>query len=166
MRRLFWSFGGRKSGEFEQLVKIWKHFDIQRISSSNDVFWTGAVVTRRWWPYRAGVVHGLDEGVVVVWHFFVVGAEEAQSLVVVVGFSVEPGDGLVADVGEVLSRCRTQQLQERHLDAGDGVLLDVHVWELLKWGTLERYADAGVRPPALILITVQTRSSREVTPVS
>lgn len=89
-----------------------------------------AVKARRRCSYRAGVVHGLDEVVVVVRHFFVVGAEEAQRFVVVVGFSVEPGDGLVADVGEVLSRSRTQQLEEGHLDACDGALFHIHVGEL------------------------------------
>lgn len=95
--------------------------------------------------YRTGVVHGLDEGVVVVRHFFVIGAKEAQRFVVAVGFSVEPGDGLVADVGEVLSRCRTQQLEERHLDAADGTLLYIHVGELSKKQVLERRAEEELR---------------------
>lgn len=114
---------------WELLILLWKSA-VSKSSVSD--------VPLRWRSYRAGVVHGLDEGVVVVRHFFVVGAEEAQRFVVAVCFSVEPGDGLVADVGEVLSCCRTQQLEERHLDAGDGTLLYIHIRELWKTRTWER----------------------------
>jgi len=76
---------------------------------------------------RAAVRQGLDEGVVVVGHLLVVGAQEAQRLVVAVGLGVVPGHRLVADVGEVLPRRRAQQLQERHLHRVDGAVRDVHV---------------------------------------
>ena len=52
--------------------------------------------------YRASVGDGMDVRVVVVGHLLVVGAQEAQRLVVAVGAGVVPGHGLVAAVGEVL----------------------------------------------------------------
>lgn len=52
--------------------------------------------------YRAAVEGGSDVGVVVVGHLLVVGAQEADGLVVAVGGGVMPGDGLVAVVRDVL----------------------------------------------------------------
>lgn len=66
--------------------------------------------------YRAAVHQWLDEGIIVVGQLLIVGAQEAQRLVVVVGFGVIPGRRLMTDVGEVLPCRRAQQLQEGHLD--------------------------------------------------
>lgn len=52
--------------------------------------------------YRTAVEGGSDVGVVVVGHLLVVGAQEADGLVVAVGGGVMPGDGLVAVVRDVL----------------------------------------------------------------
>lgn len=84
--------------------------------------------------YRAAVHQRLDEGIIVVGHLLVVGAQEAQRLVVVVSFGVEPGRRLVANVGEVLPRRGAQQLQEGHLHCADGVLCHVNVVQLKTGG--------------------------------
>lgn len=80
--------------------------------------------------YRAAVHQRLDEGIIVVGHLLIVGAQEAQRLVVVVSLGVVPGHRLVANVGEVLPSRRTQQLQEGHLHGADGVLPHVDVVQL------------------------------------
>ena len=71
--------------------------------------------------YRAAVEDGSDVGVVVVGHLLVVGAQEADGLVVAVGGGVVPGDGLVAVVGDVLVGRSAQEPEESHLHHSDGV---------------------------------------------
>lgn len=80
--------------------------------------------------YCTAVGQGLDEGVVVVGHLLVVGAQETDGLVVIVLILVVPGHRLVAVVGHVLPAGRAQQPQERHLDHADGITLRIHVGEL------------------------------------
>lgn len=52
--------------------------------------------------YRAAIHQRLDEGIIVIRHFLIVGAQEAQRSVVVVSLGVVPGHRLMANVGEVL----------------------------------------------------------------
>lgn len=52
--------------------------------------------------YRAAVKSGSDVGVVVVGHLLIVGAQEADGLVVAVCGGVVPGYRLVAVVSDVL----------------------------------------------------------------
>lgn len=79
------------------------------------------------WPrpalptYRAAVQDGSDVGVVVVGHLLVVGAQEADGLVVVVSCGVVPGDGLVAVVSDVLVGRGAQEPEESHLHHSNGV---------------------------------------------
>ena len=80
--------------------------------------------------YRAAVRQRLDEGIIVVRHLLIVGAQEAQRLVVAVGLGVVPGHRLVANVGEVLPRRGAQQLQEGHLHCIDGAFSHVDVAQL------------------------------------
>lgn len=87
---------------------------------------------RRQFPltYRTAIGHGADVGVVIIRHLFIVGAQEADGLVVVVLLLVVPGHRLVAVVCHVLPARRAQQPQESHLDHADGVALRIHVGEL------------------------------------
>lgn len=87
--------------------------------------------------YRTAIDHGADVGVVIVRHLFIVGAQEADGLVVVVLVLIVPGHRLVAVVCHVLPSCRTQQSQESHLDHTDGVALRVHVGELQRGTQME-----------------------------
>lgn len=80
--------------------------------------------------YRAAVNQGLDERIIVVRHFLIVGAQEAQRLVVAVGLGVVPSHRLMTVVGEVLSSRGAQQLQEGHLHRADGILCHVDVAQL------------------------------------
>lgn len=80
--------------------------------------------------YRAAVHQRLYEGIIVVRHLLIVGAQEAQRLVVVVSLGVVPGHRLMADVGEVLPCRGAQQLQEGHLHCVDGVFCHVNVVQL------------------------------------
>lgn len=80
--------------------------------------------------YRAAIRERLDVGVVVVRQLLVVGAQEAQRLVVAVGLGVVPRNRLMANVREVLPRGRAQQLQEGHLHGGDGSVFHIHVVQL------------------------------------
>lgn len=80
--------------------------------------------------YRAAVHQRLDEGIIVVRHLLVVGAQEAQRLVIVVSLGVVPGHGLMANIREVLPCRGAQQLQEGHLHCGDGVFSHVNVVQL------------------------------------
>lgn len=77
--------------------------------------------------YRAAVHQRLNEGIVVVRYLLVVGAQEAQSLVVAVSTAVVPGHRLVADIGEVLPYGGAQQLEESHLHWVDGVFGHVNI---------------------------------------
>lgn len=52
--------------------------------------------------YRAAVHQWLNEGIIVVRHLLIIGAQEAQRLVIVVSLGVVPGHRLMANVGEVL----------------------------------------------------------------
>lgn len=82
-------------------------------------------------PHRTAVHYGADVGVVVVRHLLVVGAQEADGLVVAVRLRVVPGHRLVAVVGDVLPGRSAQQPQEGHLDHTDRVALRVHVGKLV-----------------------------------
>lgn len=79
------------------------------------------------WPrpalptYRAAVEGGSDVRVVVVGHLLVVGAQEADRLIVAVGGGVVPGYGLVAVVSDVLVGRGAQEPEESHLHHSDGV---------------------------------------------
>lgn len=80
--------------------------------------------------YRAAVRQWLDEGIIVVGHLLIVGAQEAQRLVVIVSFGVVPGHRLMANISEVLPSGGAQQLEEGHLHGADGVFRRVDVAEL------------------------------------
>lgn len=80
--------------------------------------------------YRAAVEGGSDVRVVVVGHLLVVGAQEADGLVVAVGGSIVPGYGLVAVVGDVLVGRGAQEPEESHLHHSDGVPIRIHIGEL------------------------------------
>lgn len=80
--------------------------------------------------YRAAVRQRLDVGVIVVWQLLVVGAQEAQRLVVIVSLGVVPRHRLMANIGEVLPCCRAKELQEGHLHHGDGSVFYIHVVQL------------------------------------
>lgn len=80
--------------------------------------------------YRAAVRQRLDVGVIVVRQLLVVGAQEAQRLVVIVSLGVVPRHRLMANIGEVLPCRRAQQLEESHLHHGDGSVFYIHVVQL------------------------------------
>lgn len=80
--------------------------------------------------HRAAVHQWLDVGIIFVGHLFIVGAQEAQRLVVVVRLGVVPGHRLMAGVGEVLPCRGAEQLQEGHLHCVDGAFAHVHVIQL------------------------------------
>lgn len=80
--------------------------------------------------YRAAIECSSDVGVVVVGHLLVVGAQEADGLVVAVSGGIVPGYGLVAVVSDVLVGRGTQQPEERHLYHSDGVPIRIHIGEL------------------------------------
>lgn len=80
--------------------------------------------------YRAAIHQRLDEGIIVVRHLLIIGAQEAQRLVVVVSLGIIPGHRLMANVGEVLPCRGAQQLQEGHLYCADGVFCHVNVVQL------------------------------------
>lgn len=80
--------------------------------------------------YRAAVHQWLDKRIIVVRHFLVVGAQEAQRLVVAVGLGVVPGHRLMTVVGEVLPSRGAQQLQEGHLHWADGILCHIDIVQL------------------------------------
>ncbi len=88
--------------------------------------------------YRAAVHQRLDEGIIVVRHLLVVGAQEAQRLVIAVSLGVVPGHRLMANVGEVLPCRGAQQLQEGHLHCVDGAFSHVNVVQLGTDGWRER----------------------------
>lgn len=92
--------------------------------------------------YRAAVEGGSDVGVVVVGHLLVVGAQEADGLVVAVGGGIVPGYGLVAVVGDVLVGRGAQEPEESHLHHSDGVPIRIHVGEL---GEVEKGKHWAVR---------------------
>lgn len=75
----------------------------------------------------------MDERVVVIGHLFVIGAQEADSLVVVPRGGVMPCYRLVAVVGDVLVGRSTQEPQESHLDHPDGIAVRIHIGKL--WET-------------------------------
>lgn len=80
--------------------------------------------------YRAAVHQRLDERIIVVRHFLIIGAKEAQCLVVGVSRGVVPGHRLMTIVGEVLASRGAQQLQEGQLHWADAVLGHIHVAQL------------------------------------
>lgn len=80
--------------------------------------------------YRAAVRQWLDEGIIVVRHLLVVGAQEAQCLVIIVSLGVVPGHRLMANICEVLPCGGAQQLQEGHLHCCDSVLVHINVVQL------------------------------------
>lgn len=80
--------------------------------------------------YRAAVHQRLDERIIVVRHFLIIGAKEAQRLVVGVGLGIVPGHRLMTIVGEVLPSRGAQQLQEGQLYWADAVLCHVHIAQL------------------------------------
>lgn len=80
--------------------------------------------------YRAAVRQRLDVGVIVIRQLLVVGAQEAERLVVIVSLGVVPRHRLMANIREVLPRRRAQQLQEGHLHRGDGSVFYIHVVQL------------------------------------
>lgn len=92
--------------------------------------------------YRAAVEGGSDVGVVVVGHLLVVGAQEADGLVVAVGGGIVPGYGLVAVVGDVLVGRGAQEPEESHLHHSDGVPIRIHIGEL---GEVEKGKHWAVR---------------------
>lgn len=52
--------------------------------------------------YRAAIHQRLDEGIIVIRHFLIIGAQEAERFVEVIGLGVVPSHRLMANVGEVL----------------------------------------------------------------
>lgn len=80
--------------------------------------------------YRAAVHQWLDVGVIIVRQLLIVGAQEAQRLVVIVSLGVVPRHRLMANIREVLPRRRAQQLQEGHLHHGDGSVFYIHIVQL------------------------------------
>lgn len=80
--------------------------------------------------YRAAVHQRLDEGIVVVGHLLIVGAQEAQRLVIIVSLGVVPGHRLMANISEVLPSGGAQQLEEGHLHCADGVFPHADVVQL------------------------------------
>lgn len=86
--------------------------------------------------HRTAVHEGPDVGVVVVRHLLVVGAQEADGLVVVALPLVVPRHRVVAVVRHVLPGGGAQQTQEGHLDHAHGVAFGVHVGQL--WGGKEK----------------------------
>lgn len=71
-----------------------------------------------------------DVRAVVVGHLLVIGPQEPERFAVPSGGRVVPGRGLVAVVGEVLPRGRSQQLQEGHLNHVDGIAFHVQIGKL------------------------------------
>lgn len=95
--------------------------------------------------YRTAINYGANVGVVIIRHLFIIGAQEADSLVVVVLVLVVPGHRLVAVVGHVLPARRAQQPQESHLDHTNGVALRIHVGELQRETHIEFSTESTIQ---------------------
>lgn len=63
-------------------------------------------------------------------HLLVVAGTEAQGVLVPVAGGVVPAGRVLADVGEALSGCGTQKLQEGQLDHRDRDAVSVYIGEL------------------------------------
>lgn len=94
--------------------------------------------------YRAAVRQRLDERIIVVRHLLIIGAQEAQRLVIVVSLGVVPRHRLMANIGEVLPCRGAQQLQEGHLHCIDGVFFHINVVQLWADGEKHKRREKGL----------------------